>query len=109
MDLGTVSNKLRENRYENVEEVFDDLQLIWDNCKMYNPATSVFFGCYGSGFIRRLRNWRDRLRKWLRIIYPVLLLLSLEVYLLSIFRKQCWRDKIGQKTITTYCFLIGLK
>lgn len=44
MDLGTVSNKLRENRYENVEEVFDDLQLIWDNCKMYNPSTSVFLG-----------------------------------------------------------------
>lgn len=80
MDLGTVSNKLRENRYEFVEEVFDDLQLIWDNCKMYNSSTSVFIGCYISGFIRRLRNCRDRLRKWLRIIYPVLLLLFLEVY-----------------------------
>lgn len=44
MDLGTVSSKLKNNRYENVEEVFDDIQLIWDNCKTYNPPNSVTHG-----------------------------------------------------------------
>ena len=37
MDLGTVNQKLKDGRYENVEDVFDDIQLIWDNCKTYNP------------------------------------------------------------------------
>jgi transcription initiation factor TFIID subunit 2 len=40
MDLGTVNQKLKDGRYENVEDVFDDIQLIWDNCKTYNPPNS---------------------------------------------------------------------
>lgn len=41
MDLGTVGTKLKDGRYQNVEEVFDDIQLVWDNCKTYNPPNSV--------------------------------------------------------------------
>lgn len=41
MDLGTVNQKLREDRYETVEQVLDDIQLIWDNCKTYNPQGTV--------------------------------------------------------------------
>lgn len=41
MDLGTVNQKLKDDRYETVEDVFDDIQLIWDNCKTYNPPNSV--------------------------------------------------------------------
>jgi hypothetical protein len=37
MDLSTVMKKLKEERYSRVEEGLDDLQLIWDNCKAYNP------------------------------------------------------------------------
>lgn len=36
MDLSTINKKLREDRYHTVEEVLDDIQLIWDNCKLYN-------------------------------------------------------------------------
>ena len=36
MDLGTISHKMKEDRYNTVEEVLDDIQLIWDNCKLYN-------------------------------------------------------------------------
>ena len=36
MDLSTVYNKLEEQQYKTVEEVLDDIQLIWDNCKTYN-------------------------------------------------------------------------
>jgi hypothetical protein len=46
MDLGTVSGKLKSEQYTWVEEVLDDLQLIWDNCKSYNQAGSVSFSQY---------------------------------------------------------------
>lgn len=36
MDLSLINKKLREDRYHTVEEVLDDIQLIWDNCKLYN-------------------------------------------------------------------------
>jgi hypothetical protein len=41
MDLGTVKKKLVNNKYETVEAVLDDMQLIWDNCKVYNQVDSV--------------------------------------------------------------------
>lgn len=41
MDLSTIHRKLREQRYRTVEEVLDDFQMIWDNCKVYNPPNSV--------------------------------------------------------------------
>jgi hypothetical protein len=40
MDLSTVMRKLKEERYTRVEDGLDDLQLIWDNCKAYNPDNS---------------------------------------------------------------------
>lgn len=41
MDLSTINKKLREERYHIVEEVLDDIQLIWDNCKIYNEQGCV--------------------------------------------------------------------
>lgn len=43
MDLSTINKKLREERYQSVEEVLDDIQLIWDNCKTYNIQGSVIY------------------------------------------------------------------
>ena len=40
MDLGTIKKKLINNKYETVEGVIDDIQLIWDNCKVYNEVSS---------------------------------------------------------------------
>lgn len=40
MDLGTVRKKLLNSKYQTVEEVLDDIQLVWDNCKLYNQAGS---------------------------------------------------------------------
>jgi hypothetical protein len=42
MDLGTIAKKSREDKYIYAEEVLDDIQLIWDNCKLYNPPQTVF-------------------------------------------------------------------
>lgn len=41
MDLGTISHNLDNAGYYFVEDVLDHIQLVWDNCKLYNPRTSV--------------------------------------------------------------------
>ena len=41
MDLGTVKKSIKIGKYKKVEECLDDLQLIWDNCKLYNSE-----GCW---------------------------------------------------------------
>jgi hypothetical protein len=41
MDLGTVKNKLNNFQYNTSQQVLDDIQLIWDNCKLYNQEGSV--------------------------------------------------------------------
>lgn len=41
MDLGTIVKKINEEKYMYVEEILDDIQLVWDNCKLYNPPSSV--------------------------------------------------------------------
>lgn len=44
MDLGTLGNKLKEDKYRYLEEFLDDVQLVWDNCKAYNaPGTVILF------------------------------------------------------------------
>lgn len=40
MDLGTVKKNLKSNKYTTVEEVVDEIQLIWTNCKTYNVEGS---------------------------------------------------------------------
>lgn len=37
MNLLKVQDKLKAREYRAVEEVLDHIQLIWDNCKAYNP------------------------------------------------------------------------
>jgi Bromodomain/Bromodomain extra-terminal - transcription regulation len=38
MDLSTVKKNLKNSRYNSTEEVFEDLMLIWDNCRTYNMS-----------------------------------------------------------------------
>jgi hypothetical protein len=40
MDIGTVKSQLLAGKYRTYEELFNDIQLIWDNCKLYNAAGS---------------------------------------------------------------------
>lgn len=62
MDLGTVRKKLINGKYETVEAVLDDMQLIWDNCKVYNQADSVNL-ILSSGSIAPQRNSKDLSKK----------------------------------------------
>lgn len=43
MDLKTVNRKFNQGKYLTIESICDDLQLIWDNCKIYNPPNSWIY------------------------------------------------------------------
>jgi hypothetical protein len=43
IDLGTIKRNINNNKYKTVEHVLEDIQLVWDNCKLYNQEGSVIF------------------------------------------------------------------
>ena len=43
MDLSTVRSKLLNGDYATLEEFIAQMQLIWDNCKLYNMAGSAIY------------------------------------------------------------------
>ena len=43
MDLKKVKENLADDQYESVEECLADIQLIWDNCKLYNTEDSPIY------------------------------------------------------------------
>jgi hypothetical protein len=43
MDLSTVEKNIKDNEYSNKEQVFEDLNLIWKNCKIYNLENSQIY------------------------------------------------------------------
>ncbi len=47
MDLGTLKVNLENGVYATVEGMLDDLQLIWDNCKLYNMDYSKIYKIAG--------------------------------------------------------------
>jgi hypothetical protein len=71
MDLGTVTSKLQSDSYRWVEEMLDDLQLIWDNCKTYNHSGSVIL-LLSSGSTCSQIKWINFTRSLLKTILPAL-------------------------------------
>lgn len=54
MDLGTLKKRLKKAkklRIKSLQEFFENLQLIWKNCKFYNLQDSVSIKIYFSKFI----------------------------------------------------------
>jgi len=43
MDLSTVRKKIKNFSYKFLSDVFSDLQLIWDNCMLYNLDESEIY------------------------------------------------------------------
>lgn len=41
MDLGTVRKNLKKGIYRHVEQCLEDIQLIWENSKLYNEGNQV--------------------------------------------------------------------
>jgi len=42
MDLSSMEHKLETNQYSSLRGFVDDAQLIFDNCRLYNPEGSVY-------------------------------------------------------------------
>ncbi len=43
MDISTCAKKLKNGKYQFIEECINDIQLIWDNCKHYNAFGSWIY------------------------------------------------------------------
>ena len=43
MDFSTLKTNLLEGKFTTYEDFLGDLQLIWDNCKLYNMAGSEIY------------------------------------------------------------------
>jgi hypothetical protein len=41
MDISSVKKKLKQNKYNSVNDALQDLSLIWENCRAYNVVDSV--------------------------------------------------------------------
>lgn len=41
MDIGTIKKRLKAHHYTNIHDFISDIQLVWDNCKKYNEASTV--------------------------------------------------------------------
>lgn len=41
-DFSTMEHKLATNQYPNLDAFVDDAQLVFDNCRIYNPGESVY-------------------------------------------------------------------
>ena len=43
MDIGTVGKKLKNGRYKSLQEMHEDVHLIWTNCMKYNQEGSDIY------------------------------------------------------------------
>lgn len=57
LDLSTMEHKLDTNQYPNLEAFVDDAQLIFDNCRIYNPDGSIY--------ARNATKMEKYMREWL--------------------------------------------
>lgn len=60
MDLSTMETKLENNQYATIDDLLYDAQLIFDNCRTYNPPNSV----YAKSANRLERFVKDSLSAW---------------------------------------------
>jgi hypothetical protein len=47
MDISTIKKNLKNIKYNTLQDAFNDIQLIWDNCKLYNMEGSVLISNQG--------------------------------------------------------------
>ncbi len=56
-DFSTIEHKLHTNQYNSLESFVDDVQLVFDNCRSYNPEGSI----YAKNATRVEKYFRDEL------------------------------------------------
>jgi len=42
LDFSTMEDKLEMNQYSNLDAFVEDIQLVFDNCRIYNPDGSIY-------------------------------------------------------------------
>ncbi|KAF9568007.1 Bromodomain-containing protein [Agrocybe pediades] len=42
MDFSTIGHKISTNQYKTFDAFVDDVQLVFDNCRLYNPETTIY-------------------------------------------------------------------
>lgn len=42
VDFSTIQQKISSNQYKTFDSFVDDVQLVFDNCRLYNPETSIY-------------------------------------------------------------------
>lgn len=45
MDFGTISTKLAQNKYVTMEDFSKDIELVFDNCRQFNPPETYPVTC----------------------------------------------------------------
>jgi hypothetical protein len=72
MHLEKVQNKLKGREFRTVEEVLDHIQLIWDNCKLYNPEGHYFLIAdkMERSFKKMIRNYLPNIQVVVPSTYP---------------------------------------
>lgn len=43
IDLKTIEEKMKAGKYMSIDSFAEDVQLIIDNCKSYNPESTVYY------------------------------------------------------------------
>lgn len=41
-DFETIQFKIETNQYKTFDSFVDDVQLVFDNCRLYNPETNIY-------------------------------------------------------------------
>ena len=60
IDLSTMEHKLDTNQYHDMDAFLDDAQLIFDNCRQYNPQDTVYHKCA----IRLEKYMKERMKEY---------------------------------------------
>ncbi|PLN86381.1 GCN5-related histone actyltransferase [Aspergillus taichungensis] len=69
MDLSTVEERLENDSYSTPKDLVDDLKLIFNNCRKYNDATTVYAKCatklekYMYSLIKEIPEWFELLEE----------------------------------------------
>jgi len=65
MDLGTMTEKLRQKKYITLTDFVADVSRIFDNCRYYNPIDSSFYRCaevIENFFVQKLKGFKNTLK-----------------------------------------------
>jgi len=60
MDFATIKTKLKEHRYEKIQDFMEDMELVFYNCRMYN-GTESDVGQIGVSVHEEYRNIAEQL------------------------------------------------